>query len=293
MKKLAAPRVLFLSGFVLLLAVNSAVLSGVASNRSGDPDALVQLTERELRLPYRVHEENSGLSLRLLWRTMGTGEDEVYDSNWESPAWLHAEKLRELGFSVEEDAPFEAHPDRYKQPIARKVFIVLELGGEAYREALKRAEQALAKERGVSPITGGDADAPDRLKRAGERLERERTSESRLFAVDAGLEAGTLRKKYSDREHFIIAPGIVNMRRDYGDKGAGPSGYIAGLSVENIHVPLARRDVFHSIMDQPAAGPQEGKSPRYSVTLAYGSRLEPWILSVRRMEDSGRAETRP
>jgi hypothetical protein len=63
MKILLSSRALFLLGFFMIVATNIVVLSGVASNRSGNPESEVILTERELQLPYKIHEENSGLTL--------------------------------------------------------------------------------------------------------------------------------------------------------------------------------------------------------------------------------------
>ncbi len=51
----------------LLVIVNIVVLAGVGRNRSGAPDAVLELTERELPMSYRGSEdkENTGMSLRL------------------------------------------------------------------------------------------------------------------------------------------------------------------------------------------------------------------------------------
>ena len=75
MKKFLSSRGLFVSGFILLVLINIIVLSGVAYNRSGDPAALIWLTERELKMSYRSYEENSGLSLCLDWRTLDKNEE--------------------------------------------------------------------------------------------------------------------------------------------------------------------------------------------------------------------------
>ena len=75
MKKRIPSSGLFLLAWMLVAAVNGAVLSGVAYNRSGPPEARIVLSERELPLAYRRHEENSGLALRLAWRTIGEDDD--------------------------------------------------------------------------------------------------------------------------------------------------------------------------------------------------------------------------
>ncbi len=53
MKMLLSSRGLFTLGFVILLATNIIVFSGVASNRSGNLEAQIILSERELTLPSR------------------------------------------------------------------------------------------------------------------------------------------------------------------------------------------------------------------------------------------------
>lgn len=94
---------------VLLVLVNIIVLAGAAYNRSGDPIASLQLTERELSLPYyRAYnkKENSGLALRLSWKVAPNfSEKNRYNryslSNYTSPNWLTENKLKELGIDIE------------------------------------------------------------------------------------------------------------------------------------------------------------------------------------------------
>ncbi len=283
MKKILFPRILFALGFVLILIANVAVLTGVASNRSGDPESLVELTERELQMPYRLHEENSGLSLRLTWRAIGNNDD----VNWGSPAWFDVKKLEELGFTVEDTIRSEETSKRHKYSVSKEAFIVLEHDGVAYRKTLKRAEGDLDEAANSFKINSEDEELRDSFERAQERLERERISASRLFAIDAGLEAGELRKRYSDRARFIITPGRVNLRYDYSNMTDEPFGYISDLSVENIHVPLNLRDVLNPIIARDKSDQNELKSPRYRIELAYGSRFEPWIRSVHHGTNEG------
>jgi hypothetical protein len=122
-KTILSPRGLLVLGFVVLVATNLIVLLGVASNRSGSPEALVELTERELRLPYNVHEENSGLALRLVWRIIGEKEDHIEYGRWGSPVWLNAQKLMELGFSIDDVVSSEETSQRQKEPLPKEVFI--------------------------------------------------------------------------------------------------------------------------------------------------------------------------
>ena len=117
MKILLSSRGLFAIGFVILVASNIVVLSGVASNRSGNPETQITLTERELQLPYRVHEENSGLTLRFAWRALGKDEDYNMYPHWRSPVWFGSEKLEELGFNIDNYLSSKDNVAFYKQPI--------------------------------------------------------------------------------------------------------------------------------------------------------------------------------
>ena len=280
MKIRLSSRGLFAMGFVILIVTNIVVLSGVASNRAGTPETRITITERELQLPYRVHEENSGLTLRLVWRALGQDEDYNNYNNWRSPVWFSAEKLEELGFNIDKYLSSKDDASFYKQPIPKEVFIVLENNGEPYKEAVKRAEIALEKEKDLFQFNSGDKRLRDNFERAEKRLKRERITASRLFAIDAGLDPQKLREKYHDRTRFIITKGLVKPRYNYNKKRKEVFGYITKLSVASIHVPLKHRKIFDAILVQDKSKRNEFRPPRYEVALAYGSRFEPWIVSV-------------
>lgn len=88
-----------------LLAADAAILSTAARNRSGGPQACLELTARELAMQPRGRED-SMLALRL---------------NWRAPGWLEdAAKLRELG--VDPAAP---------RPQSRDVYAILSLSADS------------------------------------------------------------------------------------------------------------------------------------------------------------------
>ena len=269
--KFLSSRHLFLTSLALLLITNVYVLSVVAYNRSGEPECLINLTERELILPYRIHKENSGLSLYLEWRTLNRDEKSASYAGWGSPAWFTEEKLKELGFS---DNELETE-DSYRRPLPKDAYIVLELGGKAYQEAIRRAEQDVAQEEAKEPIDEQE------IKWARQRLEKERLMASRLFAIDAGLDPKQLRQKYPDTSLFVISPGQVRTSSYY-DRSSGEKrhGSITGLNVESIHVSLNQRQMFAKFIEDDTLGSNGNAGPRYQITLAYGKRFEPWIKSV-------------
>jgi hypothetical protein len=276
MKILLSSRGLFALGFVLLIATNAIVLSGVAANRSGEPESRIILTERELQMPGKVHEENSGLALQLTWRTLPGTKDENDYYNERTPGWLGADKLTELGFALDDKPSLTGETTYQRQPISREVFIVLEYDGEPYREAVHRAEMALEKEQKALALNPGGESLRRKVEWAEERVQRERTEETRLFAIDAGLDADRLREKYGDRTRYIITTGLVRPLYLSTESRDAVAGYISRLSVSSIHVPLNLRRTLPSRSNSP----KSIGAPRYQVNLAFGKRLEPWILSV-------------
>lgn len=270
---------LFILAFVLIVAVNGIVLSGVALNRSNTPEAEVILSERELPLPYRRHEENSGLALRLAWRTLA--EDDEYGSWRSSPAWLSAEKLQALGFDLAADGAADGDRRSAKAPLPRKVFIVLENDGPAYRETVHRAAAALREAEDLVRVNPDNEKILEQFEQAEKHLRRERLTASRLFAVDAGRDPAILRRAYDDRSRFIIARGLVKPTYHYEKNKTRVSGYISGLVVGNIHVPLALRERLDAILRAQQSKRTDLAPPRYEVGLAYGRRFEPWVVSVK------------
>lgn len=265
---------LFTVALILVVAANAIVLGMVAANRSGAPESRLTLTERELGLGYRRFRENSGLSLHLSWRSLPEDADQLPNTYWRTPAWLDEKKLEALGIPVSPPYGAAKGGAHYRRPLSKAVFIVLELGGAPYQEALRRAQKRL------------DAAEPRNLKNADRRWREEQHWNSRLFAVDAGLDPGVLRTAYPDRQRFIIAQGEVKpIYRDARNTTAA-AGRIVKLMIENIHVPLKFRPVFETLPRGAYKGVDEIRLPRYEVTLAYGKRLEPWIVSVKPLEDT-------
>jgi len=284
MKSFLSPPRLFILGFVLILIANTITLLVVASNRSGRPEAVIELTERELSLPYKANDENSGLALRLDWRIVRESKDDTYPlysrwGHWGSPVWFNEEKLTELGFIIDETTCPDEHSKR-KEPLPKDAFIVLQYDGEPYQEMLQRAEKFLNKAEAALKANEKDKDLQERFKKAKDNLEEERTSESRLFAIDAGLDAGKLRERYPDRSKFIIMRGIVELECRSDKNKIKAAGSIADIRIDKINVPLSYRKVFDSILAQDRPGKGEPKNPRYKAEVAYGGRFEPWIQRV-------------
>ena len=278
-------------GVLLLVATNVLVLGGVAANRSGEPDAQLTLSERELLPPYSTRKENSGLSLRLVWRIADDDEENRY-RYWRSPAWFDTAKIAELGLDTGGTTGTENDGTRAKKPVPKEVFIVLQLGGEPYQRALTQAEKALAGEKEAQEKTSADLPKneetarKDKLKAAVNRLEEERLRSSRLFAIDAGLDAKVLRDKHPDRSQYIIAKGVVEAANHGTRHKKEIRGRITRLLTENIHVPLEHRASFEAATTKKQAATADFKGSRYTVELVFGSRFEPWIASLSAATDA-------
>lgn len=267
---------LFGLALVLLVVVNSLVLSRVGENRSGEPQARLWLTERELLKTQWLPLENSGVDLRLHWRTLGREDNGVDDA---MPPWLSGKKLEELGFQFANGLLKE--DDRAKPQPDRQVFVVLEYNGPASVEAVRRAERAL--ERLEEQQRRGDDDKPVQSSRlqAKKRIRAEETEMSRLFVVDAGLDAGQLAAAYRAPGRYLIAQAVVQLRYREENDRLWAYGRLQGLTPQRIHLPLAQRRQVERCIGDGSRSREEGNLPRYEVELVYGRHGSPWIGEIR------------
>ena len=279
------------AGVALVALTNAVALGGVAWNRSGTPESELKMSQRELRgFSYRYDghhgygREAAGSDLILRWRVLSDDYDLVFYEDYYGgmPGWLDEAKLAALGFDVSKPRDPARESRRDSRLLPREALIVLELDGAAVQKALERARERVAKEAAKGEAEKGKQEA-NRLKMAQEALKREETSNSRLFAVDAGRDAATLRAKYPDRGRYAIVRGKI---RAYAPAPGGRGkearwrGYIESLDNTRINVPLEfRSSTSAELRAIPEAGPVE-QGPRYEATVAFGKRFEPWVTGV-------------
>ena len=280
-------RYTLVAALALVLATNGVVLLSVAANRSGEPDAVVTMTERELPLPaqYSITKENSGLSLRVKWRVLDEHKPiNIYGYEYNvSPAWLDQRKLAELGFDTTADAASEAGARRYGRMLPRHVLLVLEYDGDAYQRMLGLVEQHLHEEVAMAVANPGNEELARRVTGAQQALYREQTASSRLFVIDAGTDHDALRARYADRSRYLIVGGVVRLLVK--PNAHALTGMINGLDLGSLNVPLADRQPLDALMKRTS--PVGGDSaPRYTVTLKMGRHLEPWIADVKSLAGS-------
>lgn len=278
-------RLLAAAGLALILLTNAVALGGVAWNRSGEPDSRLVLDERELLMPWRgamPDSENSGLSLELHWRCLEAPTLSRHGTTWHdpnSPAWLDARKMAELGFDLrapELTRPLDRAPLRHEQ-LARDVWLVLELDGAAYRQSRADAAQAAQAAAARAAAAAASQPASRSVARALDTTADE-GDDGRLFAVDAGLDRDALRARHADRAMYAIVRARVSPR--HGSALAIDGGRIDALDIGQINVPLALRPVFDGLA--PRAW-HSRPGPRFDATVDFGRRAEPWLADARRI----------
>ena len=287
-----------ISAITLIVLTNVVVLAGVAYNRSGEPDATVALTERELHWQDNwrgMDREDSGLYLRLKWNMSG------YDNyNWDynQNDWLYEEKLKELGFDTSFPLDGSKASRYYNRQIKRQGYVVLEFDGDAYqdwlkktRERIKESVQEVAEEKKPSEVKN--------LERKIRQMEQSITTQSHLFAIDAGADPKMLRVQHPDKSKYIITPAVFDISLQYTSVNAGQPkpatkkylrGWVREILIPEIHVTSDYRSFFTSDIKTrtniylPKGKPLSNLEPRYQVTLNYGKRYEPWIAGIKKLK---------
>lgn len=272
-----------IAGLALIALTNAVALGGVAWNRSGELDSALKLTQRELGQPYRFgfDKESGGLVLDLRWRVLAVDRGKTYYADrYGTPAWLDRAKLASLGFQVSQPPRARGGDRYYDRLLPREALVVLELDGPARADALEQARAWAKREAARAAAGKGNKEALNAAKNAAEFLQREETVNSRLFVVDAGLDATALRAKYPDRARYAIVHGSVRAQF-HADRGAAGewTGYIEDINNDQINVPLEFRKAIGFVPQTREWEPPQAGAP-FQAAVAFGKRFEPWITSV-------------
>ena len=273
------------AGALLILLANAVALVGVYLNRSGEPDSRLTLSQRELTMPWGwgMAKENSGMALRLNWRVSDASAGDTYGGGYGfsggTPEWLDEARIAALGFDTAALAEDAAGRRRFERQLPREVLLVLELAGPAWQQALDRARQNAARHEAARLANAESKEFAEKAKRALEQVGREENLNSRLFAIDAGLDRAALRAKYPDRGRYLILKATLRPRLVVQDKKTRVTGYVSALAVTQINVPHALRPLLETALGtrrRTAGDP----GARFEATLAVGQRLEPWLEPV-------------
>jgi len=273
-------------GAVIVLILDAILLAAAAWNRSGAPEAQLELTERELSLPEYIARDDTGLFLTI---TLNWG------INRDEPSWFDRAKMEEIGFDAHVDPADPKAAEFYGFAAARPAFVVLEYEGEAWRRALADIDRRLAE---LQPDSARGGTGQERAAEEERRLRASRVAGSHLVPVDAGLDPARLRQRYPDRSRFVIVEGIISPRFVKPENGPPHFGApFVALMVAQVHVPQALRPLLApytpKILPREARLAEAGHGeaihgihgrtgpPRYSAVVAFGRRLEPWLVDVR------------
>lgn len=266
-----------IAGVALILLANLVALLGVKFNKSGSPDSTLRLSQRELQIPYgwRLNNDNSGISLRLQWRYPGS-LTEYYQYYNNDPAWLDKDKLASLGFGVSMPINTDRGRAAYEKQRSKPVYLVLEFDGAAYQQSIELAKKADMDD-------SRNKEGKNHKRNRPTALSQELNSNSRLFVVDAGLDREVLRAKYPDTSHYSIVHGQIKPNVVYNkEKQPMLSGYIRVVGTQSINVPLEFRNTFEPMQkgSQKSGYVADDERHHFEATVAFGRRLEPWIVAV-------------
>lgn len=229
----------------LVVIADAWLLVGVARNRAGQPDAEIDLTERELHL-VRLGEESSGVALRMEWESPRVFP---FDA---APGWFGEGKLRELGFDV--DKALRSGASTFFAALPKEAYVVFEYDGPAFEQWL--------------------AARPSQQDR-----EAAARSHTRVVAVDAGREPEALRRRYPDRQRYLILRCVVRLVLPSKEPRRARGAVVLPM-VQNVYVPLPFSRVFSGLSPTPRAS----GTPRYTVTLHSGRNHEPWVTGIRLLQ---------
>ncbi|KRW61892.1 DUF4824 family protein [Pseudomonas sp. TTU2014-080ASC] len=262
-----------LMGLALVVGVNAAVLVGAYSNREQPADSVLTLSNRELGSSLR---SQAGLSTRTvnLWlgyRWFGQSAQE---------SRIPAEHLPDLGFAVDPGQGGCELMDSQRRQV-RTGFLVLEMNGMAYRRSLDEA-RAVQRQAAAQLRAKPQSEALQKaLKEADKALSHELNVASRLFAVDLGLDRQALRAQYSDTSRYAVIGAQFRLGVAASYNGEQECSYYAYARpvVQRISVPRNYRHIF---TDDAWVSGQQGERA-FTASIAWGSRLEPWLLSAQRL----------
>lgn len=255
----------------LVVLSNLAAWRVAALNRSGEPEAVLVLTERELRLPAR-QAENTALTLRLVfegWRERG-------DTVVREAGWFDRAKLESIGFDCRRPVTAEG-ADYYRTRPPRATFAALEYEGAQW---LKQVEQAPRTPPPPSAFTVPESAVQNGVVRV---APRDPFLDSHLVPIDVDNDPAALRARHPDTRAVAIVEATVALQY-VGNAGQPPflKGRVTSALPPEINVPREWRGALEGLQSnaQPGMWPPPQHEPRFRATVTWGKRLEPWITNV-------------
>lgn len=255
----------------LVVASNLGAWGFAAWNHSAEPEAVLELTQRELRLPAK-QTENTALSLELVFeRAHPPGPAR----SPQEPGWFDRTKLQSIGFDCSKPVTKE-HVRHYQSQPPRSTYAALELEGEAWRRQMAEPPPDPAQAGAAGRGETGRTTAPTANA-------SERNHESRLVAIDVGNDPSALRQRYPDRHRVAIVEARAVLRF-VDNPGQSPflAGRVTSILPSDINVPRTWLGMLGRLQtDRTDTNSQPPlHEPWYRVTVKWGKNLEPWIADV-------------
>ena len=229
----------------LVIASNLAAWRVAALNRSGEPEAVLVLTERELRLPAK-QTENTALTLSLVFAPPRQAREDL-----RAPGWFDRAKLEAVGFDCSRPVTAE-HAEYYRTRPPRAAYAALEYEGTLWLKQLERAP-------------------------------RDPLLDSHLVAIDVDRNPAALRARHPDRRAVAIVEATVALQY-VSNPGQPPflRGRVTSVLPAAISVPREWRGMLEGLQSdvEPGTWPPPQREPRFRAKITWGRRLEPWITNV-------------
>lgn len=92
-----------IAALLVIVLTNAVALGGAWWNRSGEAESRLDLSERELKMPFSGFVKSSGLAFALAWRVGVAAEAGEANLDWDenrSARWLDRAKMESLGFDL-------------------------------------------------------------------------------------------------------------------------------------------------------------------------------------------------
>ena len=251
---------LVVAALVLLIGIGS-LLGAAAWNRGGDPQ-FIELTERELELPWTWEngraDDDAELRLAFRWQLRAEPQD--------ARVWLSDVKLRALGFGTGVPAGAPEAELVYGRSLPRVAWVAFEFDGPGVETHRAEAGDVQA------PIGTSPTLAPPATSCPWTQV----PIRSRCAAVMRAVPA-------------VVMPAIVHMRYAM-DPAQGPSvwGWVPQLVSNDVSVPYHLRERLRGLKRRvlrvngaDGAAPEARMEPRYDVKLGVGRLGAVWVEDVR------------
>ena len=282
-----------IAGIALILVTNAIVLGGVAYNRSQAVGGQLVLSERELlvRGNRASNSENSGLQLYLRIRVPVDTVENGLEYGDTRASWLTPEKLRTLGFKFPDKLKSSIDEQQINRIEQKDVYVVLEFSGDVYKRDVQAALTDATNAQEKAATNPDDKKLAELAKSSRDDADREQHRASRLYCIDAGLDANALLRQYPDRSKYVVMIGKIDLSWTISNNIKHVIGMFSGLRIDNINVPLRWRSSLgteqqlnhytpYSLYNLTRENANDD-SPHFNVTLAWGRRFEPWIIDIK------------